>query len=85
MITFSRKVREYMFARAGYLCECRGAGCLLKKKLALHHIYPNTKVNRTLHGDKLQSTQNAEVKCEHCHTQYPGKHLTWRKKLIYII
>ena len=84
MTTFSRAVREYIYFRAGHMCECRKKGCLLNNELAIHHIYPNTKPNRRIFKKKLQSSHNAVLLCSFCHQEYYYLYREFRENLLYI-
>lgn len=71
MNNFSRETREYIWNRAGWICEINGKGCTRRQKLQIHHIIPNTKENRKKYGNKfIQSADNGVLVCENCHAQY---------------
>jgi len=84
MRTFSKRVKEYIWSRAGYMCEIRGEGCLLGDQLGIHHIFHNTDENHLIYGKVLQSSWNALLCCEHCHTEYGYQFVKLRYNLIYI-
>jgi 5-methylcytosine-specific restriction endonuclease McrA len=78
--TFSIYEREMVYSRAGYRCECQCEKCLGNDNLQVHHRIPNTKMNRGLYGEKLQSENNAVVLCGWCHINCKSNFKGWRKE-----
>ena len=76
--TFDIYTREMVFARAGYRCECGCEKCLGPEGLEVHHRIPNTKGNRKVYGERLQSADNAAVLCGWCHVNCKYKFQDWR-------
>ena len=71
--TFDIYTRERIFARAGWHCECGCDNCLGPDNLEVHHRVSNSKVNRKIYGERIQSEENAAVLCGWCHVHC--KHL----------
>ena len=77
-MSFDMPTREMVYARAGYRCECQCEKCLNTEQLAVHHRISNTKVNRNLYGERLQSADNAAVLCNYCHANCYWMFKGWR-------
>lgn len=64
--------REVVILRDKGLCvNCGKAG------IEVHHIIPNTKLNKKLYGDQLESMENLVLVCKNCH----NNHSLWDKPL----
>jgi 5-methylcytosine-specific restriction endonuclease McrA len=72
-MTFSRETREQIIQRDRFRCT----QCGNSNWLEIHHIIANTKLNRKLYGDFVQSAENGILVCKKCH----DKHSLWDKEL----
>jgi hypothetical protein len=66
MITFSPETRKEILIERRKRCEVCGE----KQGLTFHHIIHNTKTNRKIYGDKLQSKENCMLLCIKHHSNY---------------
>ena len=72
-MTFSKETRASILIRDRYKC----VNCGSQNWLEIHHIIANTKLNRKLYGEQIQSKENGVLVCKKCH----DKHLLWDKEL----
>lgn len=70
-----RELREKIFERAGYLCRCG------YRATEIHHIIANTKLNRKLYGDNIDSEKNLIAVCKDCHNKHSLWDMEKRKEL----
>ena len=73
MNNFPPEIRLYILQRDNYHCT----QCNSTQYLEIHHIIANTKLNRKLYGDKIQSARNGVLCCRNCH----NKHSLWDKEM----
>lgn len=67
------KNRTKVLIRDGYKCTQCGS----KDWLEIHHIIPQTKTNRRMYGEQIDSLDNLILVCHKCH----DKHSLWDKGL----
>ena len=75
MITFSNLTRIEIYKRDNG--KCINCGESEYWKLEIHHIIANTKLNRKLYGNFIQSKDNGVIVCKNCHF----KHSLWDRDL----
>ena len=64
--------RTKVLIRDRYKC----VNCGSQNWLEIHHIIANTKLNRKLYGEQIQSKENGVLVCKKCH----DKHSLWDKE-----
>ena len=75
MIKFSNLTRLEIYSRDD--CKCTQCGDDEYFNLEIHHIIANTKLNRKLYGNLIQSKENGILCCHKCHE----KHSLWDREL----
>ena len=76
--TFSDEVVEHALIRSGYRCEYCGTH-VSKGMWDPHHGIPNTKINRGLHGEALQSEKNCYILCARDHDNHANEFNRFRE------
>ena len=72
--TFSEETRIIIWHRDKKSCVI----CSGRHFLSIHHVVPNTKMNRRLYGnERVNSGINGTLVCQKCH----DNHMFWDKQL----